>query len=288
MKVVLAGAYGHLGSDILKSLLAKGHSVVAADMVDRDIPGLDKSTFEFKKLDVTNKEALKGICDGADMVITTVGLVSASKTLTNYDIDYQGNLNLLEEAKSAGVKKFVYISVLKADSPRAKKMGIDMLLAKRQFEEALIASGMNYLIVRPTGYFYDIDHVYMPMIEKGEVSVLDKTVKANVIDTTDLADWITDNMLESENKITSVGGTEVYTYEEIAKMYFDAAGKPCVVKEAPVFVFKMLYWINKIKKTGRAAVIKFGEWTMVESMVAEDVHYGKLSFKDHIYSLYKK
>lgn len=288
MKVVLAGAYGHLGSDILKSLIAKGHEVVAADMVDREIPGLDKSKFEFKKLNVTDTQALKGICDGADMVITTVGLVSASKTLTNYDIDYQGNLNLLNEAKAAGVKKFVYISVLKADSPRAKKMGIDMLLAKRQFEEALIASGMDYFIVRPTGYFYDIAHVYMPMIEKGEVSVLDKQVKANVIDTTDLADYITDHMTDPENKITSVGGTEVYTYEEIAKMFFDAAGKPCVIKEAPVFVFRMLYFINKIKKTGRAAVIKFGEWTMVESMVAEDVHYGKLSFKDYIYSLYKK
>ena len=288
MKVVLAGGCGHLGSDILKSLVAHGHQVICADMVEREIEGLTAGKdYEFRKLDVTDKEALKGVCDGAEIVLTTVGLVSASKTVTNYDIDYQGNLNLLEEAKAAGVKKFVYVSVLKADSPRAKKMGIDMLLAKRQFEEALIASGMDYLIVRPTGYFYDIAHVYMPMIEKGEVTVLDKNVKANVIDTTDLGDWIAQHMEDKENKITSVGGTEVYTYEEIAKMFFDAAGKPCVIKEAPVFVFRMLYFINKIKKTGRAAVIKFGEWTMVESMVAEDVHYGKKSFKDYVYSLYK-
>ncbi len=287
MKVVLAGGCGHLGSDILKSLVARGHEVVAADMVERPIEGLDPASYTFKKLDVTNKEALKGLCDGAEIVITTVGLVSASKTLTNYDIDYQGNLNLLNEAKAAGVRKFVYVSVLKADAQRAKDMNIDMLLAKKKFEDELKASGLEYFILRPTGYFYDIAHVFMPMIEKGEVSVLDKTVKANVIDTPDLADYLVEHMNDPENKTLSIGGTEVYTYEEIAQMFFDAAGKPCVVKEAPAFLFKMLYFIAKLTKNGKAAVIKFGEWTMVESMVAEDVHYGTKSFKEYIYSLYK-
>ncbi len=46
--------------------------------------------------------------DGADAVITTVGLTGVSSSITNYDIDFQGNLNLLNEAKRAGVKKFVY------------------------------------------------------------------------------------------------------------------------------------------------------------------------------------
>ena len=32
MKVVLAGAFGHLGEDILRSLVREGHEVVAADL----------------------------------------------------------------------------------------------------------------------------------------------------------------------------------------------------------------------------------------------------------------
>ena len=126
MKVVLAGAYGKLGSDILKALLAAGHEVVAADMIDRDVEGADKNAYTYKKLDVTNADALKGLCDGADAVISTVGLTATSATLTNYDIDYHGNLNLLNEAKAAGVKKFVYISVIKAD----KAPDVPMLHAK--------------------------------------------------------------------------------------------------------------------------------------------------------------
>lgn len=37
MKIVLAGAYGNLGADILKALLKEGHEVVAADMMERDL-----------------------------------------------------------------------------------------------------------------------------------------------------------------------------------------------------------------------------------------------------------
>ncbi len=45
MKVVLAGAYGNLGADIFRSLLAAGHEVVAADMAERDIGVSGNYTF---------------------------------------------------------------------------------------------------------------------------------------------------------------------------------------------------------------------------------------------------
>ena len=150
MKVLLAGAFGNLGADILKKLVADGHEVVAADMMERDL-GIEKN-YTFKKIDVTAPETLKGICDGCETVITTVGLTKGSATVTPYEIDYQGNLNLLNEAKAAGVKNFTFISVIKAD----KAPHIPMLHAKAMFEDELKKSGISYVIHRPTGYFYDI------------------------------------------------------------------------------------------------------------------------------------
>ena len=138
MKVVLAGAYGNLGADVFKALIKEGHEVVALDMAQRDI-GIT-SGFEFKKVDVTNPKTLEGVCDGADAVITTVGLTKGSATVTNYDIDYQGNLNLLNEAKKANIKNFVYISVIKAD----KAPKVPMLHAKYLFEQELKKSGITY------------------------------------------------------------------------------------------------------------------------------------------------
>lgn len=276
MKVVLAGAFGRLGSDILRALVRDGHDVLAVDMVLRELDGIEGS-YEKKQVDVTKPEQLAGLCEGADAVITTVGLTRTSAEFTNYDIDYRGNLNLLNEAKRAGVKKFAYVSVLKAD--RAPK--VPMLHAKYLLEEALKASGIDYVIFRPTGYFYDIAKVFKPMIEKGEVTLLGKKpVSANVIDTTDLADFMLLH-LNDKNVTYDIGGTETYTYEQIARMFFAAAGKEPVIKHAPPILFDVLAFINKLKKNGKEAILRFSKWTLTESMVAEH-RFGRLSFKEYI------
>lgn len=283
MKVVLAGAYGKLGSEILKSLLKAGHNVVAADMIEGNIEGVDKASFAFKKLDVTDKNALKGICNGADAVITTVGLTKTSATLTNYDIDYNGNLNLLNEAKAAGVKNFVYISVIKAD----KAPDVPMLHAKYLFEEELKKSGLTYVIHRPTGYFYDIVKVFRPMIENGKVTLLGKKpVHANVVDTPDFADFIVEHICD-ESKTYDVGGKETWSYEEIANMCFEAAGKTPVIKCAPAWLFDVLGSLPKNKKNGKQAILKFSKWTLTEEMVG-DTKVGDSSFKKYIFDSFKK
>lgn len=278
MKVLLAGAFGHLGSDILKSLVNAKHEVIAADVVVRD---LGFEGFTPMQIDMTNKESLKGVCDGVDVVITTVGLTKASEKVTAYDIDYGANKNLLDEAVSAGVKNFAYVSVLKAD----KGPHIPMLGAKTMLEKALKESGITYTIFRPTGYFYDVAHIFQPKVEKGKVSLLKtKTpVQCNVIDTVDFADYIVEHMCD-ENKEYDVGGTETYTYEEIAKLFFAAAGKEPKISYVPAFMFDIIEMMAPKWKRG---VIKFGKWTMTEDMVA-DVHTGKNSFSEWIKDIYAK
>ena len=133
MKVVLAGAYGKLGVEILKELVKQGHEVVAADMVEKEVQDLDTSKVTFKKINVTDKATLSGLCEGAEVVISTVGLTTSSATISNYDIDYKGNLNILEEAKKSDVKHFVYISVIRADEAE----DVPMVHAKFLFEEEL-------------------------------------------------------------------------------------------------------------------------------------------------------
>jgi len=226
---------------------------------------------------VTQPYALKGLCDGADMVISAVGLTKASASVTNYDIDCQGNRNLLNEAKRAGVKKFIYISVLKADTAP----NVPMANAKYLFEQELIQSGLDYIIYRPSGYFYDMIKVFRPMIEKGSVTLLGKKpVSANVIDTPDFADYIVAH-LDDAGCTVSIGGRETYTYEEIVRMCFAAAGKPAVIKHAPAFLFDVLAFVNRYKKNGKEAILRFSKWTLSVSMEA-DVQAGSHSFSEYI------
>ena len=281
MRVLLAGAYGNLGKDVFKELLRKGHEVIAVDMAEREL-GLT-GNYTFHKLDVRDKATLKGICNGVDCVISTVGLTKVSANLTNYDIDYQGNLNLLQESKAAGVKNFAYISVLKAEMAP----DVPMLHAKYLFEEELKKSGLKYVIFRPTGYFYDIIKVFKPMIDKGAVTLLGKkAIHANVISTEDFSDYIVEHMLD-ENVTYDIGGKETYSYEEIARMCFNAAGKPAQIKRAPALLFDILAKVNKRKKNGKEAILKFSKWTLTQEMVGS-ISYGKQSFREYIQESFNK
>ncbi len=278
MKVFLAGAFGHLGSDILKSLVEAGHEVTAADMVIHDT---DFKGYTSLQMDMTDKEKVKGCLEGIEVVITTVGLTKASPTVTAFDIDYGANLNLLEEAQRAGVKNFAYVSVLHAE----KGKNIPMLEAKVMFEKKLKESGLTYTIFRPCGYFYDTAHIFQPKVEKGKVTLLKtkNVIRCNVIDTRDFADYIVEHMCDNDQSY-DVGGRETYTYEEIAKMFFEAAGKEPVITYAPAFLFDMIIFFSPKWKRG---VIRFGKYTMTEDLVA-DVKTGKYSFKQYIKDIYAK
>lgn len=198
MKVVLAGAFGNLGADILKCLCADGHEVVAADLRETAVDGCE-GKYTFKAIDATKPETMKGLCDGADAVITTVGLTGASAKVTSYDIDYKGNVNLYNEAKAAGVKKFNYISVISCDEKGAEK--VPMLHAKYLVEEEIKKQDMEYVIYRPTGYFYDIAKVFKPYVDKGEMQLMKGYghVKANVVDCPDFADFIVAHMNDTND-----------------------------------------------------------------------------------------
>ena len=279
MKVLLAGAFGNLGFEILKVLVQTGNEVVAADLKEKGDNGLE-GKYTFRSIDATNPETLKGICDGVDVVITTMGLTGASTRFTSYDIDYQGNLNLYNEAKTAGVKKFNYISVISCDEPGAEQ--VPMLHAKYMFEQEIKKGNMEYVIYRPTGYFYDIAKVFKPYVDKGEMQLLKgyHGVRANVVDCPDFAAFIVEH-LNDTNVTYNVGGKETYTYEEMAKMCFRAAGKPCIIKDSPIWMFGLLANLPKIKKEGKHDIILFSKWTLSHDLVG-DTKVGEASFAEYI------
>ncbi len=279
MKVVLAGAFGNLGAEILKCLVADGHEIVAADLKEAKVEGCE-SKYTFVAIDATKPETLKGLCDGAEVVITTMGLTGASTRFTAYDIDHKGNMNLYEECKRAGVKKFNYVSVISCDEKGAEE--VPMLHAKYLVEQEIKKQPMDYIIYRPTGYFYDIAKVFKPYIDKGEMQLLKGHggVKANVVDCPDFARFIVDHMNDT-NVTYNVGGKETYTYEEMAKMCFDAAGKPLKIKWAPIWLFGILANLPKIKKAGKHDIILFSKWTLSHDLVG-DTCIGDKSFAAYI------
>ena len=161
-----------------------------------------------------------------------------------------------------------------------------MLHAKYLVEEEIKKGDMEYVIYRPTGYFYDIAKVFKPYVEGGEMQLLKGYggVRANVVDCPDFAAFIVEHM-NDVNATYNVGGKETYTYEEMAAMCFEAAKKP--LKWAPIWLFGILANLPKIKKAGKHAIILFSKWTLSHDLVG-DTETGEASFKEYIKNYFGK
>ena len=163
-----------------------------------------------------------------------------------------------------------------------------MLHAKFLVEEEIKKQEMDWVIYRPTGYFYDIAKVFKPYVDKGEMQLLKGYggVKANVVDCPDFAKFIVEHMNDT-NVTYNVGGKETYTYEEMAAMCFDAAKKPLKIKWAPIWLFGILANLPKIKKAGKHDIILFSKWTLSHNLVG-DTEVGDKSFAEYIKSYFGK
>ena len=116
-KILLAGATGYLGTFITNELVEKEYDVKII-VRNKEKVDLEAQNLTILEAQVTQPETLEGVCKNIDVVISTVGITRQKDGLTYMDVDFQSNVNLIDEAKREGVKKFIYISVLNGDSFR--------------------------------------------------------------------------------------------------------------------------------------------------------------------------
>ncbi len=230
-KILLAGATGYLGSHIAKRLIQNAYDL---RVITRSPDKLAKRGIEVKDLfqaEVTRSETLKGCCGEIDTVISTVGITRQKDGLTYLDVDYQANLNLLNEARENGVRKFIYVSVLNGEKLRRLKI----CDAKEKFVEQLEKSGLEYCVVRPNGFFSDMSEIFA-MAQKGNIYVFGSgDRKTNPIHGKDLAAVCVD-AIEGLDQVINVGGPETLTYNEIAKIAYEVAGTEPKITRIPDWV----------------------------------------------------
>ena len=271
--ILLAGATGYLGRFIASELHEQDYS---ATILVRD---KNKFTANFEKfktivMEVTKPEMLQGIMNDVDVVISTVGITKQKDGLTYMDVDYQANLNLLNEAKKAGVKKFIYVSAFNADRLKHLKIAA----AKEKFVNELISSGLDYSIIRPNGFFSDMTE-FLKMAKKGKAELFgDGNYKMNPIHGKDLAEVCVD-AIESDASTIEIGGPEIFTHKEIVEMASNIIGKEGKISYMPEWVRKMILWSARTFTSSK----KYGPLEFFFTVLAMDMvapAYGEQRLSD--------
>ena len=122
---LVTGAAGFIGSNIVETLLAAGQQVVGLDNFATGHRGnLEEvkvkvgddrwSRFQFIEADIRDREACARAVDGVDFVLHQAALGSVPRSmadpLNSHDSNVTGFVNLLDAARLAGVKRFIYAS----------------------------------------------------------------------------------------------------------------------------------------------------------------------------------
>ena len=230
-RVLVAGSTGYLGGFVCRELKARGHFVRALARSPEKLAPLREFLDEIVEAEVIRPETLKHVCDGVDVVFSSVGITRQKDGLTFRDVDYQGNRNLLDAALRAGVQKFVYVSAVNGTHLRH----LDIVDAHEAFVDELEASGLAHTVVRPTGYFSDMSEL-LEMARKGRVWLIGSgTNRVNPIHGADLAVVCAD-AFESDDTEIAVGGPQVMTWREVAQLAFEVLDQPARVTCIPVWL----------------------------------------------------
>lgn len=225
VQILVAGATGELGRAVAGELTRRGHRVRA--LARRGVPGVD-----VRIADALKPSTLRGSCDGVEAVFSCVGastLPAFSRGWRKFTrFDTPANLHLLAESRRAGVRKFVYVGVAAAD----RLAHLDYVRAHELVVAALRSSGLEYAVIKPTGFFSAFAGM-LPMARKGSLPIFGNgTARTNPIHEADLAGICAD-AIERGSGEEEVGGPEALTRRRIAELAFEAVGLPAVLRTAP-------------------------------------------------------
>jgi threonine 3-dehydrogenase len=121
MKILLTGAGGQIGHDLIGALVAQGHDIVATDLAPRP-PSHAHSGGEWQRLDVTDAPAVAHLFNEVrpELVFHLAAILSArgeQDPQVAYAVNQTGTWNVLEAARTAKVARVMFTSSIAVFGP---------------------------------------------------------------------------------------------------------------------------------------------------------------------------
>ncbi len=239
-KILIIGGTGYIGTPLVKKLQNAGYELTLLVKNERDFRDEFFGCKHFVA-DLLDKESLMKNINHFDLIINLAAVI---RTLNKkkYQENILGMKNLIEVLEKKRINKLVYFSTqnvnLKDKGPYAK--------SKAEAEKLLLASRLDYMIIRPN-YVYSIDihndfyrmasfakkFRVMPMIGKGD-NKIQPIFKEDLIN-------IVFGFIEyfQPKTIIEISGSESVSIGEIGTITRECLKKNCPVVCVPVAPLKL-------------------------------------------------
>lgn len=290
-RVLVLGATGSIGRATVQALLRRGHEVVAfvrpragvggalqPDDSARLLAGATLRLGEVTDPHSLARDGFRG--ESFDAVMSCL----ASRTGAPRDawaIDHQAQLHALDAAQRAGVRQFVLLSAICVQRPV-----LAFQHAKLAFEQRLMASGLDYSIVRPTAYFKSLSG-QVERVRRGRPFLLfgdGRLTACKPISDDDLADYLADCLDRPDRcrRVLPIGGPgEAITPRQQGEALFALLGRAPRFRQVPVALLDGL--VGALGTLGRAwptladkaELARIGRYYATESMLVLDPASGR-------------
>lgn len=238
MSLLIVGATGTVGRQITKKALDKGLKVKCLVRNLRKASFLKEWGAELVYGDLSIPQSLPNTLKGVTCIIDA-STTRPYEFLTSEKVDWIAKKKLLELAKLAKIKKYVFLSILNSH----KKENIPLMNLKLRFEKQLVESGLNYTV------FY-LPSLFQGIISQYAVSILDKQTivvpqsenKMMYIDAQDIAEAVVSSLFlnTKENKRIPLITNENWSPQEIISLCEKYSGQTAKTLYTPNFALQAL------------------------------------------------
>jgi uncharacterized protein YbjT (DUF2867 family) len=232
--ILVAGGTGMVGGMIVDDLLDQGRRVRALVRSADSQARLSARGAETVPGDLKDRASLDRACADVEVVITTANSVARGGEDTPETVEEQGNRNLIDAARAAGVRHFVFTSALGSapDSP------VPFLRGKAAAEQYLKDSGLTYTILMPNLFMETwcpnvVGRAALaghPVVLVGEGRRRHSMISA--VDVAGFAVAIAGNE-RAYNRVLVLGGPQSVSWRDVVAAYERVTGRSIEIRSVP-------------------------------------------------------